>query len=161
MQIYFSHQVLAHFYQQHVHSASFYYLSIIQTAYTFEASVFLGFSLYISNTTIKEDGILCFHDTTYNASNIPSTITLNCEVQGRYVISYNTREGNLSEKANYSKKAEVNLCEVEVYGKYLILKTVTSLYDKNLIHPIHLKKKGKLSCNYFHILTLERRKFIH
>lgn len=77
------------------------------------------------------------------------------------MIFYNIREGNLFEKVNYFKKVEVNFCEVEVYGKYLILKIVMFLYDKNFIYFIYLKKKGKFFCNYFYILMLDRWKFIY
>eukprot|EP00105_Crassostrea_gigas_P044939 XP_019929087.1 PREDICTED: uncharacterized protein LOC105343996 [Crassostrea gigas] len=39
-----------------------------------------------------------------------------CQVVGRYVIYYNTREGNLTQKPTYSKEAYIELCEVEVFG---------------------------------------------
>lgn len=80
------------------------------------AGTFLGFSVYVSNTTVKEDGYLCYHDTTYTPSTIPSSLTIECTMPGRYVIYFNTREGNLSTKPGYSTKAQINLCEVEVYG---------------------------------------------
>uniref|UniRef100_K1QTX8 Uncharacterized protein n=1 Tax=Magallana gigas TaxID=29159 RepID=K1QTX8_MAGGI len=79
------------------------------------AGTFLGFSVYVSNTTVKEDGYLCYHDTTYTPSTIPSSLTIECTMPGRYVIYFNTREGNLSTKPGYSTKAQINLCEVEVY----------------------------------------------
>lgn len=66
------------------------------------------------------------------------------------MIFYNIREGNLFEKVNYFKKVEVNFCEVEVYGKYLILKIVMFLYDKNFIYFIYLKKR----VNYFVIIFI-------
>ncbi|XP_052693577.1 uncharacterized protein LOC128171843 [Crassostrea angulata] len=37
-------------------------------------------------------------------------------VSGRYVIYYNTREGNISHIPTYSSEAYIELCEVEVYG---------------------------------------------
>lgn len=44
---------------------------------------FLGFSVYISNTTDKEDGVLCFMDNqNFTKENIPAVITLNCTHQG-------------------------------------------------------------------------------
>lgn len=85
-------------------------------------SRFLGFSLYVSNTTKKEDGILCFHDTAYNAGSIPSSMNISCPVSGRYVIYYNTREGNISHIPTYSSEAYIELCEVEVYGKHMYVK---------------------------------------
>ncbi|XP_052691414.1 uncharacterized protein LOC128169301, partial [Crassostrea angulata] len=80
------------------------------------ASRFLGFSVYVSNSTNKKDGVLCYHDTNYTVSTITSRIAIECISQGRYVIFYNTREGNLSMKIGYSDKVEISLCEVEVYG---------------------------------------------
>lgn len=78
---------------------------------------FLGFSVYVSNTTKKEDGFLCYHETNHTLSTIPYKMTIRCDVQGRYVIYYNTREGNLKNKYGYTNQAQVYLCEVEVYGK--------------------------------------------
>lgn len=42
---------------------------------------------------------------------------LTCEVQGRYVIYYNTRRGNEHKKTGFSSMAYVELCEVQVIGK--------------------------------------------
>eukprot|EP00105_Crassostrea_gigas_P026842 XP_011447931.1 PREDICTED: uncharacterized protein LOC105342639 [Crassostrea gigas] len=77
---------------------------------------FLGFSVYISNTTKKEDGVLCFKDNQhFTNENIPAVITLNCTHHGRYVIYYNNRTStNLP--PYYSKYAFNELCEFEVYG---------------------------------------------
>lgn len=36
---------------------------------------FLGFSVYVSNTTSKEDGVLCFRDTIYTSTTIPNQRT--------------------------------------------------------------------------------------
>ena len=55
-------------------------------------AVFVGFYVYASNTTNKDDGQLCFHDNEYfNLSTIPAVLTLNCSLCGRYVIYYNER----------------------------------------------------------------------
>lgn len=56
-------------------------------------SRFLGFSLYISNTTNKNDGVLCYKDTLYTKATIPNPINITCEkyVSGRIVIYYNNR----------------------------------------------------------------------
>ncbi|XP_052696293.1 uncharacterized protein LOC128174907 [Crassostrea angulata] len=80
------------------------------------ASRFLGFSVYVSNTTNKGSGFLCYHDANNDASSIQSVINITCQVVGRYVIYYNTREGKLSQKPTYSKEAYIELCEVEVFG---------------------------------------------
>ena len=52
---------------------------------------FLGYSVYISNTTKKEDGVLCFKDTIYTRATIPNPTNITCQHHGRYVIYYNNR----------------------------------------------------------------------
>lgn len=96
------------------------------------ASRFLGFSVYVSNSTNKKDGVLCYHDTNYTVSTITSRIAIECISQGRYVIFYNTREGNLSLKIGYSDKVEISLCEVEVYGSIYYLYIFFLYYPSSL-----------------------------
>lgn len=79
---------------------------------------FLGFSVYVSNSTERLRGIQCFKDNNFTLDTIPSVFTVVCPVHGQYVIYYNER---LTEKAypdNYRPTAENNLCEIEVYGEY-------------------------------------------
>lgn len=84
---------------------------------------FLGFSIYISNTTNKNDGILCFKDTNYTASNIPEVFTTNCPYHGQYVIYYNERLPRVPYPREYSKFAYNDLCEVEVKGTFYLIHT--------------------------------------
>lgn len=80
-----------------------------------------GFFLYISNTTSKEDGCLCFHEI-QNKTNTPlEDQSIKCHVHGRYVIYYNERRPDVEYPIYYSKFAYVELCEVEVYGEYSTL----------------------------------------
>lgn len=77
---------------------------------------FLGFSVYESNTTSKEDGVLCFRDTIYTRTTIPNQMNITCVTHGRYVIYFNNRT-SLLYPSDYSQHAYTELCEVEVYGK--------------------------------------------
>ncbi|XP_062605893.1 multiple epidermal growth factor-like domains protein 10 isoform X2 [Saccostrea cucullata] len=78
-------------------------------------SRFLGFSIYISNTTDKDEGILCFKDTNYTRATIPDNVTIECVTHGRYIIYYNERLPGVTNPDGYSKYAHNELCEVEVF----------------------------------------------
>ncbi|XP_052695408.1 uncharacterized protein LOC128173778 isoform X1 [Crassostrea angulata] len=78
-------------------------------------SSFLGFSLYVSNTTDMSQGILCFKDRKFSTRTIPAVFTTNCSMPGQYVIYYNERLMNVSYPKKYSPFVQSNLCEVEVY----------------------------------------------
>lgn len=82
---------------------------------------FLGFQVYVSNTTNKLDGHLCFRDTNYNISTILPVANISCPVHGKYVIYYNERLPWLTYPGGYSTYAFNELCEVEVYGKLEIV----------------------------------------
>lgn len=75
---------------------------------------FLGFSVYISNSTDKEDGELCFVDTNYTIYTIPNPINITTQISGRYVIYYNNRT-HPPFPSDYHPFAFSDLCEVQVY----------------------------------------------
>ncbi|XP_078327414.1 uncharacterized protein LOC144623109 isoform X2 [Crassostrea virginica] len=77
---------------------------------------FLGFSLYVSNTTERSKGKLCFKDTSFTRGTIPPVFTVKCPVQGQYVIYYNERLPGVVYPSGYSNYAYLDLCEVEVYA---------------------------------------------
>nr|XP_034319395.1 uncharacterized protein LOC105348579 isoform X7 [Crassostrea gigas] len=77
---------------------------------------FLGFSIYVSNTTDKSDGKLCYKDKNFTRSTIPAVFNTTCFVHGQYVIYYNERLPGVTYPSGYSNYSYYELCEVEVYG---------------------------------------------
>nr|XP_034315301.1 low-density lipoprotein receptor 1 isoform X1 [Crassostrea gigas] len=78
-------------------------------------SNFLGFSVYVSNTTDRSQGTLCFKDNNFTTSSLPAVFTINCSVHGQYVIYYNERLPGTAYPDDYSMYAFNDACEVEVY----------------------------------------------
>lgn len=72
--------------------------------------------MYVSNTTDKLQGVLCFKDKTFALDTIPSVLTVTCPVHGQYVIYYNERLIGATYPTYYDRYAHNELCEVEVYG---------------------------------------------
>nr|XP_022307981.1 laminin subunit alpha-5-like [Crassostrea virginica] len=99
-------------------------------------SRFLGFSVYISNTTNKTDGILCFKDKNYTKATIPNPINITCRYHGRYVIYFNNRT-HPPFPAGYSAYAFNELCEVQVYGC-----RTSGYYGENCSIPCHQNCQG-------------------
>lgn len=81
------------------------------------AGFYLGFSVYVSNTTNILEGMLCFKDNVFTMHTIPAIFTTTCFVHGEYVIFYNERLLGVVYPAVYETSVFSDLCEVEVYGE--------------------------------------------
>ncbi|XP_065934347.1 uncharacterized protein [Magallana gigas] len=105
--------------------------------------LFLGFSVYISNTTDRLQGTLCYKDDNFTIDTIPAVFTTTCPVHGQYVIYYNERLPGVSYPGGYSVYVTNVLCEVEVYGC-----TATGYFGYNCSVPC-----SDVNCQYCHIET--------
>lgn len=81
----------------------------------------LGFSIIVSNTTDRRDGVVCFQDTKYTASTIPDKVEISCSGIGRFVFYYNERLPGIHYQKDYRKYAYGNLCEIEVSDKFYFI----------------------------------------
>ena len=88
--------------------------------------------MYVSNTTDKSEGHLCFKDTHFTRSTVPAVFNTTCPVHGQYVIYYNERLPGVTYPDGYSQYAFNDFCEVEVYG----------MYYKKLNHLLHSNDKN-------------------
>ena len=100
------------------------------------ASRFLGFSLYISNTTNKLDGVLCFKDSNFTLSTIPPVFNTTCNVHGQYVIYYNERKYP-GPYPPYSQYAYNEICELEVYGEIIQSDYIT--FVESNVRTLHIR----------------------
>ncbi|XP_065923621.1 receptor-type tyrosine-protein phosphatase epsilon [Magallana gigas] len=74
---------------------------------------FAGFSLYVSNTTDRRTGYLCYH----NKDELPPLdFNINCISHGRFVIFYNERKGGAYPDGSQTSSVFTELCEVTVKG---------------------------------------------
>nr|XP_022305250.1 proprotein convertase subtilisin/kexin type 5-like isoform X2 [Crassostrea virginica] len=104
---------------------------------------FLGFSVYVSNTTDKSEGSLCFKDTSYTVNTIPPVINITCPMHGQYVIYYNERLSWTSFPSDEYRYAHNDLCEFEIYGC-----RIPGVYGTNCSMPC-----PDNNCRYCHIET--------
>lgn len=75
---------------------------------------FAGFSLYVSNTTDRHDGYLCYKD---GPELPPLDFNTNCTRHGQYVIFYNERLNVINYPSTYvTANVITELCEVTVTG---------------------------------------------
>nr|XP_034318705.1 integrin beta-like protein 1 isoform X5 [Crassostrea gigas] len=88
----------------------------LQDFYTGLSNNFIGFSVYVSNTTYRLQGTLCYKDDNFTPYTIPAVFTTTCRVHGQYVIYYNERLPGVTYPRGYSTDVSIGLCEVEVYA---------------------------------------------
>ncbi|XP_056003591.1 laminin subunit alpha-3-like [Ostrea edulis] len=100
---------------------------------------FVGFSLYVSNTTDRTR----VSDTDYTRDTIPAVINVTCPVHGQYVIYYNERLQGKTYPSGYSLYAFNGVCEVEVYGC-----PSSGFYGEECSFPC-----PDVNCRYCHIET--------
>ena len=82
---------------------------------------FAGYYLYISNSsTTKTDGHLCYHHTGSTPSSAEHNVV--CNQIGKNVIFYNERMNTTNNPVGESNYAIVELCYIEVNGKYILSK---------------------------------------
>lgn len=77
--------------------------------------------MYVSNTTNRLQGTLCFKDDNFTLDTIPAVFTTICPVHGQYVIYYNERLQGVIYPVEYSNDIASVLCEIEVYGTSIFI----------------------------------------
>jgi hypothetical protein len=81
---------------------------------------FAGYYLYISNSsTTKTNGHLCYHHTGLTPPSAEQNVV--CNQLGKYIIFYNERNTTNNPLGN-NNYAIVELCHIEVNGKYILSK---------------------------------------
>uniref|UniRef100_A0A8W8NZW4 Fucolectin tachylectin-4 pentraxin-1 domain-containing protein n=1 Tax=Magallana gigas TaxID=29159 RepID=A0A8W8NZW4_MAGGI len=103
---------------QSIHNIAIYFRTenSLPYFYAWISPSLLGFSVYVSNTTDRLQGTLCYKDDNFTLDTIPDVFTTTCPVHGQYVIYYNERRPGVFYPRGYSTRVGISLCEVEVYG---------------------------------------------
>lgn len=110
--------VLGRWIQIYFYRIDYWFVLAEPTVYTARMA---GFFLYVSNTTVKEHGYICFHEMQRVNGTPSEDQRINCPVHGRYVIYYNERIRGYVYPSYYSEFAYYELCELEVYGEFTMI----------------------------------------
>lgn len=97
---------------------------------------FAGFSLYVSNTTDRHDGYLCYKD---GPELPPLDFNTSCITHGHYVIFYNERLFWMQYPIGYLTTGVITeLCEVTVTGMvFFRFKFINRICSLITIKPFH------------------------
>lgn len=106
---------------------------------------FAGFSLYVSNTTKKDDGFVCYQ----NESKIPDLdFNTSCITHGQYVIFYNERVVGKNYSLDYQTANVITeLCEVTVNGMDIFFLSLILSTLLAILHLIMQKRYISLETN--------------
>ena len=92
-------------------------------------STLAGFAVYVSDTPDWMSGTLCYQHGIYEP--VGNSVGIDCFTTGRYVTIYNSRNG--SQNSMLSTFAYINICEVNITGKFFVDNMTFQLYVKNHI----------------------------
>lgn len=94
-----------------------------------------GFFLYVSNSTTKDGGFLCFHDLSTVKSTISWDKWTSCSVNGRYVIYYNERKMGFHILSSTQNMHSMNCVKL----KYMVIFFTITINKSILKFPFNVK----------------------
>lgn len=100
---------------QHFFRIDIIYIIIFDTGpfYSYTPS-FRGSSVYVSNTTNRLDGTLCYKDNNFTLDTLPVVISTTCRLHGQYIMLFSKKRQGV--KYRYAGAESIPNCEFVVYG---------------------------------------------